>query len=270
MSKDDALDGLNAHLEGFVGRINHLVGAMEQGLLSDTNMLRSFQVLLVVLAIIGTGLLLRFLFNLVIQPVNFLSAGIRRMTSNDLSVRVPVHGNDELGELASGFNQMAEHLQMVYNTLEERVAAETRNLAERNHELGILYEVTSFLSEPLSQELLCEGFLERIKLALGADGGAVRLYKEDTQKLSLVTHDGLSDEFIAREQELNCGECLCGEVIQSGMPAVFDTVNPPKGMKFGNCIREGFATATAFSILQGKRRVRLSGAELTEDGIDVQ
>lgn len=250
-----ALDGLNAHLERFVDRINYLVGAMERSYTSDTNMLRSFQALLVVLAVIGTGLLLRFLFDLVIQPVNFLSAGIRRMTSNDLSVRVPVHGNDELGELASGFNQMAEHLQMVYNTLEERVAAETRNLAERNHELGILYEVTSFLSEPLSQELLCEGFLERIKLALGADGGAVRLYKEDTQKLSLVTHAGLSEEFIAREQELNCGECLCGEVIQSGTPAVFDTVNPPKGMKLGNCIREGFATATAFNILQGKRRL---------------
>ena len=63
---------------------------------------------------------------------------------------------------------------MVYNIFEERVAAETRNLAERNHELGILYEVTSFLSEPLSQELLCEGFLERIKLAFRCRWGAVR------------------------------------------------------------------------------------------------
>jgi two-component system nitrate/nitrite sensor histidine kinase NarX len=246
---------LDLELESFVARINQLVGAMERSYTSDTNLLRTFQAVLILLAIVGTGVLIRFFVGLVIRPVNVLHAGISRMTSNDLSVRLPVHSNDELGGLAHGFNQMAEHLQTVYSTLEERVEAETRNLAQRNHELGILYEVTSFLSEPLSQSALCDGFLERIKSALGADGGAVRLYMEDSQKLALVTHDGLSEAFIARERELNCGECLCGEVIQSGAPAVFDTINPPKGMKLGSCIREGFATATAFSILHGKRRL---------------
>jgi two-component system nitrate/nitrite sensor histidine kinase NarX len=246
---------LDLELERFVASINQLVGAMERSYTSDTNLLRTFQAVLVLLAIVGTGVLIRFFVGLVIKPVNVLHAGISRMTSNDLSVRLPVQSNDELGGLAHGFNQMAEHLQRVYSTLEERVEAETHTLAQRNQELRILYEVTSFLSEPLSQEALCEGFLERIKSALGADGGAVRLYMEDTQKLELVTHEGLSGAFIAREKELNCGECLCGEVIQSGTPAVFDTVNPPKGMKLSSCIREGFATATAFSILHGKRRL---------------
>jgi two-component system nitrate/nitrite sensor histidine kinase NarX len=253
--RQSALAQFDLQLESFVSRINQLVGAMERSYTSDTNLLRTFQVILVLLAIFGTGVLIRFFVGLVIKPVNVLHAGISRMTSNDLSVRLPVQSNDELGGLAHGFNQMAEHLERVYSTLEERVEAETRSLAQRNHELRILYEVTSFLSEPLSQEDLCEGFLERIKSALGADGGAVRLYMEDTQKLALVTHDGLSEAFIARERVLNCGECLCGEVIQSGTPAVFDTVNPPKGMKLGSCIREGFATATAFSILHGKRRL---------------
>lgn len=249
------LTRFNLELESFVSRINQLVGAMERSYTRDTNLLRTFQLALVLLATLGTAILIRFFVGLVIKPVNVLHSGMSRMTSNDLSVRLPVHSNDELGGLAHGFNQMAEHLQRAYSTLEERVAAETHSLAQRNHELRILYEVTSFLSEPLSQAVLCEGFLERIKSALGADGGAVRLYMEDSQKLTLVTHDGLSEAFIAREKELNCGECLCGEVIQSGAPAVFDTVNPPKGMKLGSCIREGFATATAFSILHGKRRL---------------
>lgn len=253
--RQSELAQFDLQLESFVSRINQLVGAMERSYTSDTNLLRTFQVVLVLLAVFGTGILIRFFVGLVIKPVNVLHAGISRMTSNDLSVRLPVQGNDELGGLAQGFNQMAEHLQQVYGTLEERVEAETHTLAQRNQELRILYEVTSFLSEPLSQEALCEGFLERIKSALGADGGAVRLYMEDTQKLALVTHEGLSGAFIAREKELNCGECLCGEVIQSGTPAVFDTVNPPKGMKLSSCIREGFATATAFSILHGKRRL---------------
>jgi two-component system nitrate/nitrite sensor histidine kinase NarX len=249
------LDRFDSELDSFVGRINQLVLVMERSYADDTNVLRTMQVALVLLAIIGTIVLIRFFSLLVIRPVGVLHDGMRRMISNDLAVRLPEGSDDELGGLAQGFNQMAEHLQTAYSTLEERVEAETRSLAQRNHELSILYAVTSFLSEPLQQEALCQGFIDQIKSALGADAGAVRLYQPETQKLTLVTHDGLSDAFLLRERELNCGECLCGEVIQSGMPAVFDTVNPPVGMKLGSCIREGFATATAFNILHGKRRL---------------
>ena len=56
---------------------------------------------------------------------------------------------------------MAGHLQAAYGTLEERVATKTRSLGERNRELGILYEITAFLSEPAPIELLCQGFLGR-------------------------------------------------------------------------------------------------------------
>lgn len=254
-AREAVLDRFDEQLAPFVSSINQLVLVMERSYASDTNLLRTVQAALVLLAILGTAILIRFFTRLVIRPVGVLHAGMRRMNLSDLSVRLPVDRDDELGGLARGFNQMAEHLQTAYSTLEERVEAETRSLAERNHELGILYEVTSFLSEPLPQEALCQGFLDRIKSALGADAGAVRLYMPESQKLCLVTHDGLSEAFLARERQLNCGDCLCGEVIQSGMPAIFDTVNPPKGMKLGSCIREGFATATAFSILHGKRRL---------------
>lgn len=249
------LDLFDSELESFVHRINQLVLVMERSYSDDTNLLRYVQGALVLLALLGTVILVRFFIQLVIRPVGVLHTGMQRMISNDLAVRLPEDSDDELGGLAKGFNQMAEHLQVAYGTLEERVEAETRSLAQRNHELSILYAVTSFLSEPLQQEGLCQGFLDRIKSALGADAGAVRLYQPESQKLTLVTHDGLSDSFLLRERELNCGECLCGEVIQSGMPAVFDTVNPPVGMKLGGCIREGFATATAFNILHGKRRL---------------
>jgi two-component system nitrate/nitrite sensor histidine kinase NarX len=248
-------DSLANELEAFVTRINELVLAMERGYARDTNLLRTVQGLLVILSLIGSILLIRYFVRLVIRPVDVLNAGMQRMTSNDLTVRLPESSDDELGGLARGFNQMAGHLQSVYATLEQRVAAETRSLEQRNRELGILYAATSLLAEPVQLEALCQSFLDHIKSALGADAGAVRLYMPESQKLYLVTHEGLSDAFLERENALNCGECLCGEVIQSGMPAVFDTVNPPRGMKLGSCIREGFATATAFSIIHGKQRL---------------
>jgi len=245
----------DAELEGFVSRINDLVLAMERDYASNTKLLRTVQAALVLLAILGTAVLVRFFVQLVIRPVHVLHAGMRRMTGNDLTVRLPVNTNDELGGLAHGFNQMAEHLQTAYSTLEERVVEKTRSLAARNQELGILYEVTALLSEPAPIETLCNSFLQSIKQALGADGGAVRLYSPQTEVLYLVAHDGLSDEFLAREAAMNCGDCLCGELVLGAMPVAFDTVNPPKGMKLFTCVREGFATATAFNIVYDKQRL---------------
>lgn len=249
------LNRFDQELEGFVSRINDLVLAMEHSYADDTNLLRSVQVALVIFSIIGTAILIRFFGKLVIQPIVTLHASMRRMMDNDLSVRLPVTSDDEVGGLARGFNQMAEHLQNVYSTLEERVAGETRNLAERNHELGILYLTTAYLSEPAPIEVLCRGFLERIQEALGADAAAVRLYSAQTGLLHLVTHEGLSEDFVANETDLNCGECLCGQVIQTGVLAAFATENPPPGMKLRSCIREGFSTATAFTIMHDKNRL---------------
>lgn len=250
-----ATDGFDQELEPFVHSINELVLAMERSYADDTNLLRSVQAALVLLAIIGTGLLIRYFDRLVIRPVAALHAGIQRMAGNDLAVRLPVTSDDELGGLATGFNHMAEHLGSVYGTLEQRVEAETHRLAQRNRELGILYDVTSFFSEPAPLETLCEGFLDRIKTALGADAGAVRLYMPQSEKLYLMTHDGLSDEFVESEGQMNCADCLCGQVFQTSSPVAFDTANPPPGMRLRTCVREGFATATAFSILYDKQRL---------------
>lgn len=253
--REAIVERFDAELEPFVNTINDVVVAMERSYAHDTSLLRTVQGAHVLLAFAGLALLISFLLRLVIRPVNVLHAGMQRMTGNDLTVRLPVSSDDELGGLASGFNLMAEHLQSVYATLEDRVEAETRRLAQRNRELGILYDVTSFLSEPAPLETLCEGFLDRIKTALGADGGAVRLYMPQSEKLYLMTHDGLSDDFVASEGQMNCADCLCGQVFQTSSPVAFDTANPPPGMRLRTCVREGFATATAFSILYDKQRL---------------
>jgi two-component system nitrate/nitrite sensor histidine kinase NarX len=253
--REAVLDRFDNELEGFVAGINDLVLAMEHSYAANTNLLRSVQAALVMLAALGTVLMIWFFMAQVIRPVSELHAGIRRMGNNDLGVRVAVKTDDEFGGLAQGFNQMAEHLQAAYSTLEERVMAKTRSLGERNQELGILYEITAFLSEPAPIEALCQGFVSRIRAALGADAGAVRLYAADTEKLYLMTHEGLSGEFVAREAEMHCGDCLCGDVIETGIPVAFDTVNPPQGMKLRTCIREGFATATAFNVQYDRQRI---------------
>ena len=229
------VEQFDRELEPFVSRINELVLAMERSYTDDTNLLRSVQAALILMALLGTAILSQFFARQVIRPVGVLHAGMQQMRDNDLTVRLPVNGDDELGALADGFNQMAAHLARVYATLEERVEAETRRLAERNHELSILYAVTAFLGEPAPLAALCDGFLERIVSALGADAGAVQLAAPGADRLAMLSSLGLSAEFIAQAESRTAALAV-------------DEVRPPT-VPF----REGFATAMAFNIVYDKQ-----------------
>ena len=50
----------------------------------------------------------------VLAPVRVLTATARRITDSDISQRIPVRGNDEIGELTSTFNQMLERLDAAF------------------------------------------------------------------------------------------------------------------------------------------------------------
>lgn len=236
----------------FVSGINDYVFLLERNYAYNTNLLRSLQVVLAVLAFVGTLILIRFFFVLVIRPVDHLHQGIVRMAEGDLAARLPIETEDEFGTLARGFNDMAVNLQTVYATLEDRVEAKTRSLAEKNRELETLYAITAFLSEPSNALDMCNGFMERIKAAIGADAASVRLHSTDKTELLLLTHSGLSDEFVAAESVINCGECVCGEALTRAVPIAVDTRQPPPGMSLRNCVREGFHTVTAIAVTHNR------------------
>jgi signal transduction histidine kinase len=54
------------------------------------------------------------------QPIQSLAQSVRKVAAGDLSATVPVESNDEIGELASSFNEMVEQLRERKN-LEERL-----------------------------------------------------------------------------------------------------------------------------------------------------
>jgi signal transduction histidine kinase len=66
------------------------------------------------------------------RPIAALADGARRIAAGDLSSRVSAAGSDEVGELASSFNEMAGELQKTLDELEARVDERTASLAEAN------------------------------------------------------------------------------------------------------------------------------------------
>ncbi len=239
-----------AEFERFVGVVDHLVGTLERDIAQTTSLLRAIQLALVALAIAGAVALIYLAFLFIIRPVHQLEEGLQRMAKGEFAVRLPVESKDEFGALARGFNDMAEHLQESYRTLEGRVAEKTRSLAEQNARLATLYDMTAFLNSPGSLESLCRGFLTRMLATTGAAAGAVRLVARESDTLHLFVHEGMTPEFAERERCLHRHECACGEAIVRSAA----TIHPLGGRKIPititlpHCLDAGFSVVAAVPV----------------------
>ena len=81
------------------------------------------------LLVAGASILLCWLAAVfVVSPIRKIAAGIGRFGEGDLSVRLPMRRNDEIGTLANAFNGMAERIQTLF-------LSEQRLLADVSHEL---------------------------------------------------------------------------------------------------------------------------------------
>ncbi|MDX5445274.1 MAG: type IV pili methyl-accepting chemotaxis transducer N-terminal domain-containing protein [Zoogloeaceae bacterium] len=241
--------------EGLVARIDGIVRRMEHSYASEAAWLRGSQVLLVFLAIVGTVFLIRFFSVQVIQPVDELSRGLRKMENEDFGVRLPIQRHDELGEVTEGFNRMAAHLQHLYRTLEQRVQDKTESLTARNRELGILYSTISFLHEPQDIDSPCRGFLLRIRETMGASGAAIRLMDSGSENLYITYCEGLDEGFLDEETMISCADCLCGEASQRPVTIFARVDMPGPGVTRDTCNKAGFRAVTATTISANKRAI---------------
>ena len=240
----------------FVADIDHLVRQMETSYARSTNILQASQVSLLLLAIVGTLLLIRFFFVQVIHPIGELTTGIERWEHDDFSHRVDVCANDELGRLSSGFNRAASHLQDLYATLEERVDSKTRSLTEKNRELQILYSISDFLHEPSETDSLCRGFIHHVIDAFCASAGSVRLLDRSSENLCMTVSEGLGEDFIEDEALLACGDCLCGDASRRTVSYVVDMLDHEDlPITRDTCMRAGFSAVAVATISVNRRPV---------------
>jgi two-component system nitrate/nitrite sensor histidine kinase NarX len=209
--------------------------------------LRTSQLALMALALCGTVGIIYLMFLLIVEPVKRLRGGIRRMTERDFSVRLPVESRDEFGQLTQGFNQMADRLEELYLSLEERVKSKTAALEDQNHELALLYDSAAFLQRPHSVETMCEGFLQRVLQYFSADGGTVRVLDERNGNIHMIVQHGMSARLAESERCMKIGECLCGDAVAKKTAVVHDMRRAGRGQPLP-CRDEGFATVSVFHI----------------------
>jgi GAF domain-containing protein len=90
------------------------------------------------------------------QAVATLAAGAARLAAGEWERRIEVRSKDEMGRLAQTFNEMAEQLQALYGSLEQRVARRTADLKRRSLQLETAAQVARDASAIRSVEELLD------------------------------------------------------------------------------------------------------------------
>jgi two-component system NtrC family sensor kinase len=171
---------------------------------------------------------------LVLRPVGALTRAAPRLAAGDFTVRVTARSNDELGDLATAWNRMAEDLGAAHaelaswgHRLEERVEEKTRELeathqsllrVERMASLGKLAaSVAHELNNPLAGIATYARLLRRRREEALATGGPVTPGDDNVRILTMV-----------EEEARRCGDIVRNLLLFSRTPgALFAAAELP-------------------------------------------
>ncbi len=135
--------------------------------------------LITLLGVIAISLGTISLLNRLLQPLQVLSDGARRLAAGEWHTRIAIARQDEFGALAQTFNAMAAQLQDMVTSLEARIAARTRHL-----------EVAAQVARQISTILDIESLLQQVVVltvrSFRLYGALIYLYDEAQERLVRV------------------------------------------------------------------------------------
>jgi nitrate/nitrite-specific signal transduction histidine kinase len=164
------------------------------------------------LALIGTTV---FIHRFLTRPVAELVNATQKVAAGDLSVSLPIHAQDELGQLADSFNRMTNQIVQAQQTLEQRVMDRTRDLSA-------LYAVTAVASRSLDQDRVLANSLDRVLEVMACDYGAFHLWNAEEGTLQMAIQRHVPPEIIDYVQKSPNGVGLVRWVVEHGEPLLID------------------------------------------------
>ena len=162
-------------------------------LATAVNLFSGVSVLVLIVAVPLAFLVVRF----VVVPLKEVSRAVNRFAGGDYSARSNVHGSDEIGELSSAFNAMADELSAQHERvvalnaeLEARVEERTRQL----HELASREPLTGLYNRRHFNEVIVQRFSEAIRY--GAELSCVMIDLDDFKAVNDQFGHQVGDEVL--------------------------------------------------------------------------
>lgn len=129
-------------VEQYVPEIDQMVLLLERSTESKIKLLSLVQGISLFMTVLIIFIALYDIKSNVTEPLGQLLQMAKDAGQGKLDSRVYFESEDELGVLASTFNQMAEELSKIYADLENRVQRKTSELRNSNESLQLLYQAT--------------------------------------------------------------------------------------------------------------------------------
>ncbi len=127
-------------IEQQVAYTDSLVNQLQLDAEGKIRSLRTIQLLSLLVTVMVGSLIFYLLKNRVEEPLGQLTQAAKKIAGGELEQHIPVSGDDELGLLAKGFNQMSTSITETHKMLESRVAERTEELQLNNTLLSFLFE----------------------------------------------------------------------------------------------------------------------------------
>lgn len=153
----------------------------------------------------------RYLF----VPLITMQNALYHFNQGEPGIRV---GDDEAGalnEMAKDIDSVIEELADLYDDMDNRVAAQTRRLAQKTASLHILYDVANSINESRSLDELLTRFLRVLKEMVGARAATVRLTMPEG-RMRIVACLGLDGQMLQEYEILPIRLCRCGIALTPG------------------------------------------------------
>ncbi len=154
--------------------------------------------------LLGSALAVAFIWIVVYRPVKKLIAGTHRVADGDLTYRLPVGSDDELGDLARSFNKMTAKVEGVQAEIEERVRRKTAEL-EKIHKTLLSSEKMASIGK------LAATVAHEINNPLFGILTYARLTLRGIQKLEFEGRDEMAEQLQTIERESK----RCGDLVKS-------------------------------------------------------
>lgn len=205
------------------GSASEILGAIEIGV--DSHMLdRQIQEQTLTMAVIAGvtfvivgGVLTYVLRSAVANPMSKLAASARRIAGGDLSARVEIERDDEVGMVGRSFNEMAEQVEQHAQALEVSKKELEETVQERTRQL----QETVGIRGQLLESLISAQEEERHRVAR-------ELHDEVGQALSAIMMDlaraidGLPDEAAEAKQKLTQSRALAAQTLAELRKLIYD------------------------------------------------
>ncbi len=193
-SDQENVNGAITNIESAQAQLKHLAAEMDETIASSQlASSRTLQITLIALAlvssvmIVATVLVNIALYRSVVVPIRRLRDTVRALASGRFDKRLPLTSDDEFGQLARDFNQMAAELDGLYHDLEQRVREKSRELVRSERLAGVGYLAAGVAHEINNPLNIISGHAElTLRRVRKGEGGA---NAQDTEQALRIIRD---------------------------------------------------------------------------------